>query len=95
MVKSEDQCRRNNFCKAYNAHSQIFEHMHECCDFCEKTCDCLDSPRLSHPVFNAIKPHEENTFQSDVTDENRITLKHKLELLRSNLLKLFGNNCEV
>lgn len=95
LIKSEDQCRRNILCKAYNAHSHIFEHLHECCDFCEKTCKCLDCPRLSHPVFNAIEPQEEDAFQRDVTDENKITLKHKLELLQSNLPKLFGNNSEL
>lgn len=52
-------------------------------------------PRLSHPVFNAIEPQEEDAFQRDVTDENKITLKHKLELLQSNLPKLFGNNSEL
>lgn len=38
---------------------------------------------LSHPVFNAVEPQEQETFRRDETKENKIlvTLKQRLELL--------------
>ena len=51
IIKSDDQCRRNILCKAYNAHAHIFKHKHECCDVCEKTCTCLECPLLSPSVI--------------------------------------------
>ena len=74
--------QKKHLCKAYNAYAYIFKHKHECCDVCEKTCTCLECP---------VK----ETFIRNGSDDDRTILRHKLELLQSNLPKLFGDKSEI
>lgn len=54
-------------------------YMYKCC----RNGSDLYCPMLSHLVFNAVEPQEQETVWRDVTKENKIlvTLKQRLELL--------------
>ncbi|XP_062606926.1 probable ATP-dependent DNA helicase RecS [Saccostrea cucullata] len=100
LIKTDNQCRRSILCKAYSAPSHIYEQKHKCCDVCEKKCDCVDCPKLTHPAYQTMEesPQDQDTFHREVCDEDKTTLKHKLELMQSaqsSMPDLFGDHSEL
>ncbi|XP_056022113.1 uncharacterized protein LOC125660396 [Ostrea edulis] len=100
LIKTDNQCRGSILCKAYSAHSHIFQQKHQCCDVCEKTCDCSGCPKLTHPAFLTMEAlfQEQETFERQVCEQDKTIIKHKLEALQaaqSNMPDLFGDHSEL
>lgn len=75
LVKSEDQYRRNNFCQAYNAHSNFFNTYMNVVIFVKRPANVQTV--LGYLFLYLLQlSHKKRT--RNVTDENKITLKHQL-----------------
>lgn len=85
LAKDNNECRRNNLCKAYAMKKANIIPIHNCCDVCEKKCSCDDDTcPNTHKVNQETEQEEEaeEEMSREVSEEDRKFLKQKLLALK-------------
>lgn len=85
QLAKDTQCRRKVLCNSYLCIKEDINPLHNCCDVCEKECQCGgESCPATHPARMERKiycPSMERT----VSDQERVLLRDKLRALKFSL----------
>lgn len=89
LCKDNAECRRKLLCEGYVHKAAIIIPLHNCCDICERNCECghAECPR-THPAFNQHyedADSDEEEMKRNTNDSEKSLLRHKLNLLKYEL----------
>lgn len=89
LCKDNAECRRKLLCEGYVHKAAIIIPLHNCCDICERKCECghAECPR-THPAFNQRSEDadsDEEDMKRHTSESEKSLLHHKLNLLKYEL----------